>query len=142
MAYAGDLDCQKCWQMLAAETSAQLVDVRTAAEWNFVGMPDVSALGREAILVEWQRYPDMSVNPAFVASVTAELEKRGIARDAAVLFICRSGARSQSAAAAMSAAGYLRSYNVAGGFEGGRDDAGHRSSVEGWKFDGLPWLQR
>jgi rhodanese-related sulfurtransferase len=142
MTYAGDVDCRECWDLLSSEAKAQLIDVRTSAEWNFVGVPDLAALGREPILIEWQRYPDMAVNPSFVQALSSELDARGVTKETPLLFLCRSGARSQSAAMAMTGAGYGRAYNVAGGFEGARDDAGHRGTVEGWKHDGLPWMQR
>jgi rhodanese-related sulfurtransferase len=142
MSYAGDVNCRECWDLLSSEPKAQLIDVRTSAEWNFVGVPDLASIGREPILIEWQRYPDMAVNPVFVQALSAELNTRGVTPQTPLLFLCRSGARSQSAAVAMSAAGYGRSYNVAGGFEGARDAAGHRGTVEGWKFDSLPWMQR
>ena len=128
--------------LLSSEPKAQLIDVRTSAEWNFVGVPELASLGREPILIEWQRYPDMAVNPAFVQALSTELAARGASAQTPLLFLCRSGARSQSAAVAMTAAGYSRAYNVAGGFEGSRDEAGHRGTVEGWKHDGLPWMQR
>jgi rhodanese-related sulfurtransferase len=58
-----------------------------------------------------------------------------------LIFICRSGARSASAAAAMTEAGHPHCFNVAGGFEGSRDEEGHRGNVEGWKVEKLPWSQ-
>jgi len=141
MSHAGDITCTECWALLAGDPRAQLVDVRTAAEWNFVGMPDLSTLGREPILVEWQSYPSMAINPAFVEQLASRLERLGTGPDAPVLFLCRSGARSASAASAMTRAGYSRAHNIAGGFEGARNSQGHRGRVEGWKHDGLPWAQ-
>ncbi len=142
MSYAGDVSCQQCWESLSDDPKSQLIDVRTSAEWNFVGYPDLSAIGREPILIEWQRYPDMAVNQNFAAALSSELGTRGASLDTPLFFLCRSGARSQSAAVAMTAAGYTKAYNVAGGFEGARGAGGHRGTVEGWKFDGLPWVQR
>jgi rhodanese-related sulfurtransferase len=142
MSYAGDISCLECWRLLREEPTAQLVDVRTSPEWNFVGVPVLAGLGREPILIEWQRYPDMAVNPEFADTLERELAARGAGRDSQVFFLCRSGARSQAAAAALASRGFLQSYNVAGGFEGARDDDGHRGTVEGWKHDGLPWMQR
>ena len=142
MPYAGDISCREGWKILVDHPKAQLVDVRTAAEWNFVGLPLLDTLAREPILIEWQRYPDMALNADFVAMLESELNKRGVARDVPLLFLCRSGARSQSAAVAMQAAGYALAYNIAGGFEGARDDNGRRAAVEGWKHDALPWMQR
>ncbi len=142
MSYAGDLGCSESWSLLKADDTAQLVDVRTSAEWNFVGLPDTGSLGRDPLLIEWQRYPDMAVNPDFVNALANELDKRGAGKSSPVLFLCRSGARSQSAAMALTKAGYSRAYNITGGFEGARDALGHRGAVEGWKFEGLPWTQR
>jgi rhodanese-related sulfurtransferase len=136
--YAGDLSVQDAFALLKADPAANLVDVRTQAEWNFVGLPDLSGLGREAALIEWQMFPTMQVNPDFVA---ATVEAVGANKDAPVLFLCRSGARSRSAAVALTAAGYTRAYNVAGGFEGDLDGTRHRGQKNGWKAAGLPWRQ-
>jgi rhodanese-related sulfurtransferase len=136
--YAGDITAAEAWALLKSDPKAQLVDVRTTAEWNFVGVPDLSSLGRETHLVEWQSFPTMRPNPAF----TADAERAtGTAKDAPVLFLCRSGARSRSAAIAMTAAGYSRAYNIAGGFEGDMDGDAHRGIRNGWKASGLPWKQ-
>jgi rhodanese-related sulfurtransferase len=115
--------------------------VRTAAEWNYVGLPDLSAIGAPLLRVEWQSFPSGSLNPGFVESLDAALRALGAGRDASLFFICRSGARSAAAAAAMTAAGYRHCFNVAGGFEGRRDEYGHRGTVEGWKAAKLPWSQ-
>jgi len=127
--------------MLAANPKAQLVDVRTNPEWTFVGVPDLSGLGRKAHLVEWQIYPSMAVNPQFTAATAAVLDDVAADPDAPVFFLCRSGARSRSAAIAMTNAGYLHAYNIAGGFEGDLDREGHRGRNGGWKAAGLPWRQ-
>lgn len=138
--YAGDVDVGEAWLKLAEAAGAQLVDVRTRAEWSFVGIPDLSALAKEPILVEWQSFPSMEPNAGFLSAVMAELEARGAGTDP-VFFICRSGARSASAAAAVTAAGRSSCFNVAGGFEGRLDVARHRGVVDGWKAAGLPWVQ-
>ncbi len=114
-----------------------MVDVRTTAEWNFVGLPDLSGLNREVRLVEWQSYPTMAPNPDFVAQVAAAIPDK----NAAIYFLCRSGARSRSAAIAMTRAGYTRAYNIAGGFEGDLNAERHRGAQNGWKASGLPWRQ-
>jgi hypothetical protein len=51
--YAGDLSPKEAWDLLAANPMAQLVDVRTMAEWSFVGLPDLSALGRQVHRILW-----------------------------------------------------------------------------------------
>ena len=135
--YAGDISPKEAWEILNREPKAVLVDVRTRPEWTFVGVPDLGKAGKEPVLIEWQAYPTMQVNPDFVQQVAAA----GADKDAPVLFLCRSGQRSRAAAIAMTAAGFKKSYNIANGFEGGHDPEGHRGRAAGWKADGLPWGQ-
>jgi rhodanese-related sulfurtransferase len=136
--YAGDISAAEAWALLEKDPKARLVDVRTTAEWNYVGVPDLSSVGHEAVLVEWQAFPTMRVNPAFVAEAE---QAAAAAKDAPVMFLCRSGVRSRAAAIAMTAAGYSRAYNIAGGFEGDPDGERHRGTKNGWKASGLPWKQ-
>lgn len=135
--YAGDVDAKAAWEALKSNPGAVLVDVRTQAEWNFVGVPDLSECGKEAALVQWQVFPTMETNPHFVEDV------RNVAADpsAPVYFLCRSGARSKAAAIALTQAGYTSCYNISGGFEGPQDAERHRGTVDGWKALGLPWMQ-
>ena len=139
--YLADATPDEAWAMLTGEPGAALVDVRTSAEWNFVGLPDLSAVNAPLLRVEWQTYPSGQANPEFVEAADEALRAAGVGRDDPVFFLCRSGARSAAAAAAMTAAGYSRCFNVAGGFEGMRDRQGHRGTLEGWKAADLPWVQ-
>lgn len=139
--YAGDVACADAWKMLEAEPRAQLVDVRTMAEWNFVGLPDLSGLARRVLTVEWQSYPGMGVNPDFAGQVMELIEGEGAGKDSTVLFLCRSGARSRAAAITMTKAGFSKAYNVSGGFEGDPDAQHHRGNRNGWKASNLPWRQ-
>jgi rhodanese-related sulfurtransferase len=139
--YQADVTPEEAWNTLSGEPGAALVDVRTAAEWSYVGLPDLSMIGAPLLKVEWQSFPSGEVNPAFAETLAAALKEQGLSSGAPVFFICRSGARSASAAASLTAAGYSRCYNVAGGFEGARDADGHRGTVEGWKAAKLPWVQ-
>jgi rhodanese-related sulfurtransferase len=139
--YQADVSAEEAWTALTSEPAATLVDVRTTAEWNYVGLPDLTPIGKTLLRVEWQDFPSGQVNPAFAETLDAALKKAGASANAPLYFICRSGARSASAAAAMTAAGYSHCYNVAGGFEGARDGEGHRGTVEGWKAAKLPWTQ-
>jgi len=136
--YAGDLTPRQAWDLLAADASAVLVDVRTDAEWRYVGVPDTSALGRRAVLVEWVTYPSGQPNPDFLASLAGAGLTPGDERP--VVFLCRSGVRSVAAATAATAAGFGPAYNVLHGFEGDVGPDGHRG-VQGWRADGLPWTQ-
>jgi rhodanese-related sulfurtransferase len=139
--YAGDIAADEAWEMLNREPGAQLVDVRTIAEWSFVGLPDLAPLGRKLHCVEWQHFPSMALNPDFVAETSGALASAGAGQDTPVLFLCRSGGRSRAAAIAMAQAGYKKSFNIAGGFEGDLDPERHRGNNNGWKASGLPWKQ-
>lgn len=135
--YSGDATPKQAWEILQQNPDAVLVDVRTQPEWVFVGVPDLSPLSKRAVFIPWQVYPAMQVNGEFVKQVAAA----GAKPDAPVLFLCRSGARSRSAAIALTQAGFSRAYNIAGGFEGPHDPQKHRGAQAGWKADGLPWIQ-
>ena len=136
-----DVDVETTWQGLVSRPKSQLIDVRTRAEWTYVGLPDLGSLGKRPVLVEWQTFPDQAVDPRFVERLAGELKALGVEKDDELYFICRSGGRSLAAAKAMAELGYSACHNVAGGFEGPLDDDRHRGSVLGWKAAGLPWLQ-
>lgn len=136
-----DVPVDETWARLEADAEAVLVDVRTRAEWAFVGLPDLSTLNKRVVTVEWQTFPDNRVDPDFVGKLSGLLEGAGVSKDAELFFVCRSGARSRSAAAAMAGAGYTRCRNVADGFEGPLDPTHKRGQVAGWKAAGLPWRQ-
>jgi rhodanese-related sulfurtransferase len=135
-----DVPAQETWARLQSDKAAVLIDVRTKAEWTFVGLPDLSGLGRQVVTLEWQTL-DGRVDPAFSDRLSGMLEQAGRGKDTELFFICRSGARSRAAAEAMSSTGYGRCHNVAEGFEGPPDANRHRGKVAGWKAAGLPWVQ-
>jgi len=135
--YAGDVTPAAAWKILSEDKDAVLIDVRTRPEWNYVGLPDLEKLAKRPALIEWQVFPAMQPNPEFVAALSASLPDK----EAPLLFICRSGARSAAAAKAMTAAGYSTCLNVADGFEGPLDGSAKRGTTGGWKAAGLPWRQ-
>ena len=139
--YAGDIDSQGAFAALTGDDGAILVDVRTQAEWSFVGIPDLRAINKEAVLLEWQSFPSTGPNPDFSHTLSDLLVKKGLDQTASIYFLCRSGARSQSAAIALTQAGYSNCYNISDGFEGPLDTEGHRGTQSGWKAAGLPWKQ-
>ncbi|MFE4498688.1 rhodanese-like domain-containing protein [Rhodococcus sp. NPDC056743] len=139
MSYAGDLTPEQAWELLRENPEAVLVDVRTDAEWKYVGIPDVTSLGNSAVQIEWVSYPNGARNDNFID----ELKESGVVPGSGkpVIFLCRSGQRSIGAAESATAAGIGPSYNVLDGFEGGLDADGHRGVV-GWRAIGLPWRQQ
>ena len=137
LSYAGDISAADAWECLKSDPRAQLIDVRTMAEWNFVGVPDLSALGRQTLCIEWQQFPGGGRNPDFVGEASQALADKA----APVLLLCRSGARSRAAAIALTAAGFAKAINIGDGFEGDADEEGHRGNRNGWKAAKLPWRQ-
>lgn len=136
-AYAGDITPAQAWDRLKSDPTAKLVDVRTQAEWVYVGVPDLAGLGKQPILVQWQTFPTMGRNDAFAD----QLKGQGIGSGDTLLFLCRSGVRSKAAAELMTQLGFAASYNIVDGFEGPLDGDRHRGAASGWKAAGLPWVQ-
>ncbi len=128
--YEGALLPAEALTFLQEYPGAKLVDVRSKAEWSWVGrIPG-------AIEIEWQSYPSMQANPDFLEHLS-----RQVTKESPVMFICRSGVRSNQAAEAASESGYLNCFNILEGFEGDKDSNGHRGVEGGWKAAGLPWVQ-
>lgn len=139
----GEVDPDAAWKALQENPKAILIDVRTRAEWAFVGLPDLTRLGREPALIEWQSFPTMAVNPDFAESALAAIRDSGAGE---AYFLCRSGGRSLRAALAVAeaagAAGVnVACVNIAEGFEGDLNPDGRRGALGGWKARDLPWRQ-
>lgn len=137
-----DVEVEEVWERLKRDPGSVLIDVRTRAEWTFVGVPDLTSLGKQLLLMEWLDFPEGQVDPTFTSQLESELAANGAGKDTELFFICRSGHRSLLSAEAMAAAGYRACHNVAGGFEGPLDNEALRGSLAGWKAAGLPWVQR
>lgn len=131
--YKGDVNPQEAFEQLSSNNNAVMVDVRTRAEWAFVGVPAVERMAT----ISWQQFPSMQVNEEFVSAV----KEFGISKDTDIYLICRSGGRSAAAASLLTESGFASCYNVAEGFEGDLDEGRHRGTTNGWKARGLPWTQ-
>lgn len=128
--YAGALTPAEAYEVWQLAPGAKLVDVRSRAEWDWVGRVP------SAVELEWLLYPGNKPNPSFIAQL-----KREVDQEALVMFMCRSGGRSDQAARAATQEGYIDCYNILEGFEGDRDAEGHRNRIGGWRHAGLPWQQ-
>jgi len=134
------------YEKLISCTRSFLVDVRTRAEWSFVGTPVCQSMKNDVIFCEWASFPNMVKKPEFLENLLSHLN---LERSDNIFFICRSGARSFQAALELS--GFLGGsgkvfsgvscFNVKYGFEGGLSDDSQRGGVNGWKFSNLPWQQ-
>ena len=127
--YAGELTPTEAFTLLELAPSARLVDVRSKAELELVGRIP------QAQHIEWSFYPGWTPNEHFSAQLESQLD-----REALVMFICRTGARSHNAAVKASEVGFSEAYNVIEGFEGAADpQTKQRGNINGWKVAGLPW---
>lgn len=132
-----DIDPRDAWDLLQARRDTVLIDVRSSVEFLFVG----HAVG--AVNVPLMDEPDWAINPRFCEQVHEILDRvtAGARTPATVLLICRSGKRSLQAGTMLAKAGFDDVYSVRGGFEGDLDGQHRRSSVNGWRFEDLPWEQ-
>ena len=80
--YAGDIGARGAWNELERTPDATLVDVRTRAEWTYVGVPNLAGIGKQAVPVEWDDFQSGKVVPDFAGRLKAELEARGIGVEA------------------------------------------------------------
>jgi rhodanese-related sulfurtransferase len=135
--YAGDISPTEAWNQLHTNEGAQLVDVRTQAEWAFSGVPSLDSLGRTVKTISWKLYPNFEVNARFIE----QLEQAVPDKTAPLYFLCKTGGRSTDAAIAATEAGYSACYNIEGGFEGDLNTKHQRGQVNGWKASRLPWQQ-
>ena len=131
--YAGALTPQEAFEVLQANAQALLIDVRTKAELELVGrIPG-------ALNVEWAFYPGMVANENFAEQLAAELNNRNVGKDSVLIFLCRTGGRSNNAATVAASLGYSQAYNTLEGFEGEANADKQRTLINGWKHAGLPW---
>jgi rhodanese-related sulfurtransferase len=131
--YAGAVTPQEACALLQEHAAVKLVDVRTLAERDWVGrviLPEPQHLA-----VQWSLYPGGAQNPEFMK----QLEQQANRNDT-LLFLCRSGVRSRYAAKLATENGFAHCFDILEGFEGDRDEQGHRKSIGGWCLHGLPWV--
>jgi len=125
------------FQLLKEDKKSYLIDVRTQAEWDFVGVPDLSSINKKTIFISWKLYPDMKINHNFGNEIIHSI----INKNDPIFFLCRSGNRSFKAAEYSITLGYTQCINISDGFEGNKDSYNHRATSNGWKFNQLSWTQ-
>lgn len=131
--YAGAILPAEAFELLQLDPSVRLVDVRTRAELDWIGRPAIDTA--QYSHVEWIHYPGSAPNTAFLQQL------REVATpDTPILFLCRSAARSKLAAVVAQKEGFTKAFDLLEGFEGDKDSQGHRKTVSGWCFRGLPWI--
>lgn len=134
-----NLSCKQAAQMLEDDSRAILIDIRSTMEFLFVGHP------QGAVHLPWIDEPDWTVDPNFTTEVR-KLMLGGTVCDidegcAPVILICRSGKRSKEAGIKLLNDGLKNVFHIDEGFEGERDENGHRGALGGWRYHKLPWEQ-
>ena len=137
MSYAGDLTPQQAWDLLTSDEGAVLVDVRTDAEWRYVGIPDAAAIGDRRRAGRVGVVPVGTAQPAVPRAARRRRRRGTVARSCSCA--ARGSGRSPPRRRA-TAAGLGPAYNVLEGFEGDVGPDGHRGHT-GWRAAGLPWRQ-
>ena len=136
MSYKRNLLPKMAVERLQDNPQALFVDVRSKAEYKYVGFPENS------ILIPWIDDPDWEPNPeAFSDLVMQELDRRENILNTEIILICRSGFRSNEALKCLENKGFTQVSHVASGFEGDLDENDHRGNLNGWRHDGMPWSQ-
>jgi rhodanese-related sulfurtransferase len=136
MSYKRNLLPKMAVERLQSNSQALFVDVRSKAEYKYVGFPENS------ILIPWIDDPDWEPNPeAFSDLVMQELDGRENLLNTEIILICRSGFRSNEALKCLENKGFTQVSHVASGFEGDLDENDHRGNLNGWRHDGMPWSQ-
>ena len=131
-----NLSPRQAYEALQSTPDAVLVDVRMEIETLYVGRP--AGLPRPVLHVSWYEYPSFETDPeAFAKQVADEVGGKQVP----VFLICRSGQRTVDACKALEVAGFTDVTNILHGFEGSLDENFHRSTLNGWRFEGLPWEQ-
>lgn len=135
---------KEAFELLKKDSNSVLVDVRTFEEINFVGLADSQDFDDRMLALPWQIFPAMQENPEFAEKLEDSLKDyfgNGI-EEIKIIFMCRSGSRSNAAGNYALNLGYKNCYNLVGGFEGDLDSFYHRGNINGWKAANLPWRQR
>ena len=136
MSYKRNLLPKMAVERLQNNPQALFVDVRSKAEYKYVGFPENS------ILIPWIDDPDWEPNPeVFSDLVMQELDGRENLLNTEIILICRSGFRSNEALKCLENKGFTQVSHVASGFEGDLDENDHRGNLNGWRHDGMPWSQ-
>ena len=132
-----DISSVECFDKLSKNSKSYLIDVRTKPELEFTGVPNLSILNKKTLFISWHEYPKMKINHNF----QNQFLEGNLNKGDYIFLICRSGRRSFQAAKYLTSLGYNHSYNVSDGFEGDKNKLNQRSTINGWKYNHLPWKQ-
>jgi rhodanese-related sulfurtransferase len=125
-----ELSPQEAYE-LANQPSSYIIDVRSIAEYVFIGHPEMAF---NIPFSFWnEELQKLVPNADFIADIKASFKK-----DDVLIFLCRSGGRSLNAAKKIVETGFTRVHNLTQGFEGKKDENGYRT-IGGWKNSGVSY---
>eukprot|EP01080_Neovahlkampfia_damariscottae_P011299 gene11299-4110_t len=139
-----DITPQDTLKILMADKNSFLIDIRTDAEWMWVGKPEIPTTPwkSEPIFVQFLYHPNRNLNPNFFEEVLSKLKKSPRFKpDSKLFFLCCCASRSVKASKMFKEKGY-NAYNILYGFDGPANQDRQRGKVDGWRFRNLPWYQR
>jgi len=140
------IEALEALKIVANDPESMIIDVRTFEEFNFVGFIDLSKIEdgkKKLLMLPWRLYPKMDYNPDFQIFLEEFLNKNfSNPKEVKIIFICKSGGRSNEAAAYFLDLGYKNCYNIVGGFEGELNQENKRGTINGWKASNLDWGQK
>ena len=117
-----NIKANECFDILKAEETSRLIDVRTNYEWQNDGYADLESIGKKVHLISLTN-DDHSPSINF----TKQINDLDIKPENKIFFVCRSGIRSLHAANLLSEDFITKEiFNVEGGME------------YGWKHLDLP----
>ena len=99
------------FDFLSKKDNSHLIDTRSDIEWKSTGIPDLSSINKETILINWGPVLDQIFFEQYKNFLLTSFTKNDN-----LLFICRSGSRSLMAAQFAIRFGFKNSFNIFEGF--------------------------
>ena len=146
------IDAKETIELMKKDPKVILVDVRTPAEWQFVGHTHAAQIMIPSVFFKYDgldekkpRYRSIG-NDAFVSELEDKAADLGANSDSTYILMCRSGAtRAQPAAKMLDQYGYKNVYIMTDGFEGSKTKEGDKKGfrlINGWKNSGAEWTYK
>lgn len=136
-----DVDVAAAWEGLNSGPCSRLVDVRTRAEWTYVGIPDLGPIGKRAVLVEWQTFPIKPSMRALSSGLAASSRRSACScTTTSILFAVREAVAWQQPEQWRRRGTSLATTSLSVSKDR-LTICGTEAPLGGWKATGLPWQQ-
>ncbi|WP_319380458.1 rhodanese-like domain-containing protein [Thiomicrorhabdus sp.] len=132
------ITAENTYKWMKEDDSVILVDVRTPAEWQFVGYTPMAQIMIPSVFFKYDGVDDKKpryrsvLNEKFISEFEEKLFDLDADKNTPFVVMCRSGAtRAQPAAKMLDQYGYKNVYIMTDGFEGGKMKDGDK---QGWRL--------